>query len=195
MPKEYTTHDGWRRASERLIQNTMAAHTVEGETPIVHHFLTGETKKDLREILISFTAYEGGAMHKEEAEKIGLAVIAEWDGEKGEILEDAVERIKHVMELSVAHQKQAAIEAKKRIAKAPWVKADLVWRWDINKGTAHHCFGAAETFEHAAMSAATGGSGEPGDLYDLRMIDSRNWSVGYTTEHMWHEVGTLKKGL
>jgi hypothetical protein len=172
MPKEYTTHDGWKRACKSLCDKL----GFEG-----HSHITGATKKDLREYLIAPVPIEGLAA--KEFAKEGVAVIGEWDGEKGTLDFETTKIVNRVKNF------------KKPIAKAPWLKPELVWRWDINKGTAHHCFGAAETFEHAAMSAVTGGSGEPGDLYDLRMIDSRNWSVGYTTEHMWHEVGTLKKGL
>lgn len=103
MPREYTTHDGWKRACKRLLELQLRSIL---DPPPIYDTLTGQTKGDLRDFVICAVPID--LNYHEKMERKGFRSIGEWDGEKGCIYEDAAERISHTVEVAkrIQHEMQ-----------------------------------------------------------------------------------------
>jgi hypothetical protein len=196
MPKEYKTHDGWKRACERLLTQTYTELGVTHDE-LLYWQITGETKKDLREFQISPIPFDQLPASGESWRFRGFYAIAEWDGEKGELYEDARKRIAG----SVRERKLNIIAKGTKRTKPEKIEKDRdataaigsMWRYQIF--LKQHAMEKANegTFLEACRWMMTLDTG-----YDLRYIHKNEFSVGYyECNHDdiqgWQEVGRIWK--
>lgn len=85
--KEYKTHEGWKRACKSLYDKVLS-----GSEACFFWQVTGLTKQDLRDFQISAIAFD----EVEHPLHAGFCTIAEWDGEKGVIYDNAKECLERV---------------------------------------------------------------------------------------------------
>lgn len=96
MPREYTTHDGWKRACKTLLTRELAKRH---KPPVIHHGLTGLTKEDFRDFCICAVPIDLNQTYAWLRDR-GFTSIGEWQGDKGYVNEDAASRISDVIAIA-----------------------------------------------------------------------------------------------